>query len=272
MKNSNHSFKTILSIPVMFLLITSCSTSKKTALSCPELPGVHKIKKIVSYHNRHDKKLFAFSQRHINERAPGINKSRSLRKDQKTKILTLKESKKQSDIFVLPDLREVNGISKIEFNNNLVASLDNSIITVEKTNSSILIDRKEVTATGQNELNAMGKEKTGGTLIPVSKSDKISDNYTVAENKQYASVYTNPLPQSNYVKTEGLGIAGFIASLVGLVVAGIPLGIIAVVFGAVSLGKIKRYPERFKGRGLAIASFVIGIVDIIGAIVVLAVM
>jgi len=66
-----------------------------------------------------------------------------------------------------------------------------------------------------------------------------------------------------------MGVAGFVASLVGLFIFGIPLGLMAVIFGAVSLGKIKKHPGKYKGKGLAIASFVIGIVDIIGVIIVL---
>ena len=75
--------------------------------------------------------------------------------------------------------------------------------------------------------------------------------------------------QAPVKKTEGLGLAGFISSLVGLFVLGIPLGILSVVFGAISLGKMKRNPQKYKGRGFAIASVIIGMVDIIGAIIVL---
>ena len=45
-----------------------------------------------------------------------------------------------------------------------------------------------------------------------------------------------------------------------------------VIFGAISLGKIKREPARFKGRGLAIASIIIGIIAAVGAIIVLSAM
>lgn len=73
-------------------------------------------------------------------------------------------------------------------------------------------------------------------------------------------------------KTEGLGLAGFISSLVGLFILGIPLGILSFIFGLISLGKMKRNPLKYKGRGFAIASVIIGMVDIIGAIIVLSTM
>jgi hypothetical protein len=70
-------------------------------------------------------------------------------------------------------------------------------------------------------------------------------------------------------KTDGMAVAGFIGSLVGLFILGIPLGIMAVVFGFVSIGKIKRHPERYKGRGFAIASIIIGAIDVIGMLIIL---
>jgi len=65
-------------------------------------------------------------------------------------------------------------------------------------------------------------------------------------------------------KTEKLGLAGFILSLLGLVpIVGIPFAILALIFGLRSLKKIKAFPERFKGRGFAMASLIIGSVEII---------
>lgn len=71
-------------------------------------------------------------------------------------------------------------------------------------------------------------------------------------------------------KTDGLAVAGFIGSLAGLFILGIPLGIMAIVFGFVSLGKIDRHPERYKGRGFGIASIIIGAIDVIGMLIIIA--
>jgi len=62
------------------------------------------------------------------------------------------------------------------------------------------------------------------------------------------------------LRTEGLAVAGFICSLIGIFFAGLVFGTLAVIFGIVALGKIKRNPETKKGRGLAIAAIVIGLV------------
>lgn len=73
-------------------------------------------------------------------------------------------------------------------------------------------------------------------------------------------------------KTEKLGLTGFILSFFGIVpLIGIPFAILAIVFGAKSLGKIKRNPGKYKGKGFATASIVIGIAMIVMNIVVLVV-
>lgn len=74
-------------------------------------------------------------------------------------------------------------------------------------------------------------------------------------------------------KTESLGIVGFIFSILGIIpIFGLPFGILAVLFGALSLKKINRHPERYKGRGVANASLIIGILGVaISAIVLIAV-
>ena len=62
-------------------------------------------------------------------------------------------------------------------------------------------------------------------------------------------------------KNEPLGIAGLVCSILGLFpFFGIPFAILAISFGAASLGRLRRYPERFKGKKTARASLIIGIV------------
>ena len=53
-----------------------------------------------------------------------------------------------------------------------------------------------------------------------------------------------------------------------VIVAGIILGIVSISLGAAALNHMKTFPEE-KGKGLAIAAIVIGIIDIVGAIIVI---
>ena len=63
-------------------------------------------------------------------------------------------------------------------------------------------------------------------------------------------------------------IIGFIAGIVGLFVAGIPLGILAIILCGVAIGKIEKNPG-MKGKGIAIAGIVIGAIAVVGALIVI---
>ncbi|NJK85148.1 MAG: DUF4190 domain-containing protein [Bacteroidales bacterium] len=56
-------------------------------------------------------------------------------------------------------------------------------------------------------------------------------------------------------------------SLAGLFFFGIPFGIISLIFGYISTGKISKNPKKFKGKGYAIAAILIGLLDIVSVII-----
>lgn len=62
-------------------------------------------------------------------------------------------------------------------------------------------------------------------------------------------------------------LASFILSLVGIIIAGIPCGIAAVVTGGIGLAKFN--PNTEKNKWMAIFGLVLGIVDIVATIAVL---
>lgn len=74
-------------------------------------------------------------------------------------------------------------------------------------------------------------------------------------------------------KTEPLGKAALAFSVLGFIpFIGIVFSILAIVFGAVSLHKINRHPEKYKGKRIAIASVTLGILTLLGnAIIIIAI-
>lgn len=86
----------------------------------------------------------------------------------------------------------------------------------------------------------------------------VQQNQTIGSNGQPVA--------NNAGKTTGTAIAGFVCALVGLIVLPLPLGILGVSLGATALNHIKTFPQD-KGKGLAIAGIVIGIINIIWAII-----
>jgi len=53
-----------------------------------------------------------------------------------------------------------------------------------------------------------------------------------------------------------MGLTGIIELGLGVILC----GFLAMVFGAIGLGRIKKHPGEFKGRSLALISFIIGAV------------
>jgi Domain of unknown function (DUF4190) len=58
-------------------------------------------------------------------------------------------------------------------------------------------------------------------------------------------------------------LISLLASMVGIFIFGIPMGIVAVIFGLVGLGKIINNPDDYSGKGFAIAGLILGLLDII---------
>lgn len=95
---------------------------------------------------------------------------------------------------------------------------------------------------------------------------------TVNKNKVYKINYangSNELIYSESDKYESFATIGFISSIVGLFIFGIPMGIISIITGKVALFKINK--NKRKGKGLAIAAIIIGFIDLIGVILLLSI-
>ncbi|MFH1004546.1 MAG: DUF4190 domain-containing protein [Bacteroidota bacterium] len=83
------------------------------------------------------------------------------------------------------------------------------------------------------------------------------------EYKKIKKIFRNTSAHSDNDKkdekgTAGLSIASFAFSIVGLIIAGIILGAVAIIFGTIALTK-----KNTKAKGLAIAGIIIGAADII---------
>lgn len=90
-------------------------------------------------------------------------------------------------------------------------------------------------------------------ILQIVRESDTTDKKVNGKEKPTGTGQTKP------PKTEKLGLFGFILSFLGIIpVIGIPFGILGIIFGAISLRKIKRNPAKYKGRGFAIAGMVIG--------------
>lgn len=289
---------------ILSYVAMSCSSPRLTAVSCPDFSN-KRTGQIAPEHKRN--KIFAFTARKRagTSRQPATSYG-------KNRLKTAAPSKQNiyNKVFAAREIEDISSISRIEYSNGLIASAGNAYLPLRKNDpalnslsapnlsepaerqiicqapgcdtlylksgSSLIAKVEEI---GQNEIRYRRCDNLNGPVIILSKSDVISISYVNGTREAFPA--DNPLVVNNNIvtplnnapaKTEGLAIAGFAASIVGLFVAGVPLGLLGVIFGAISLGKIKRQPDRLRGRGLAIAAIVIGLVSIIGALVVISTM
>ncbi len=104
---------------------------------------------------------------------------------------------------------------------------------------------------------------------PVSESISASDDVSSFRNEFKNGVGVIMSPPDDQ-RTNGMALAGFICSLAGLFIFGVVLGVLGIIFSAIGLGKIAKDSSRWKGKGMAIAGLVVGVVDIILWIILLA--
>lgn len=305
MKTNKHFPAIIGTVLILSLALSSCSTSKKSAVACPEFPDNRYSKVATDQKKNRNKQLSAHnnvirSKQHFS----------SSGKNHRDSDQALNNSSESYTVRV-PGAENVSSINKIEYSESLTASADNSIIpagristdeylmnlpnqaeksdhyyislsagcdTLVLRSGSVLLGKVE--EIGQSEIKYKKCDNLNGPFISLAKSDVVQIKFMngtreviTSDNPGVIPVYASRSAQDTMPqKMEGLGLAGFIASLVGLFVAGIPLGLIAVIFGGLSLSKVNRYPARYRGRGIAIASIILGFVDIIGAIIVISMM
>jgi lipopolysaccharide export LptBFGC system permease protein LptF len=156
------------------------------------------------------------------------------------------------------------------FNENLVIlSEDQNLSIIESENANQLeqtlldvdytIDGNTSKKTIQNEQKVVevddNNSLTGKILITDAKINNESAPITDKENE------TN-----DDVKTSGFAIAALVCGILALfttLIGSIILATLAVVFGLIAINKISKNPNKFKGKGMAWAGYIIGLVAVL---------
>jgi hypothetical protein len=288
----------ISSLLVFILLATanlSCNTTRK-AVSCPEI-SLSKSDYRAQRKIRTNHRYIAHNNKFKSQK---LHRSKKVQKKEYIPYVPIAAVESNSQISIIqynkslmasidntfhpiynvkvPSVSSSYNESKAKQDTNKIQEVKCDTIILKS--GSIIIGRVE--EIGQSELKYRRCNNLTGPIISVLKSDVTKVLYSNGTSDLFGPQDTaipsqNYYPNQNYLsstnttpaKVEGLGLAGFVSSLVGLFIASIPLGIIAIVFGNISLSKIKKNPQRYKGKGFAVASIIIGIVDVVAMIVLL---
>lgn len=171
-------------------------------------------------------------------------------------------------------------LSRLGFSRSLPPACDQIVLR-----NGDVIDAK-VKEVGVNEIRYKKCDRQDGPDYTILKRDVLSIRYSNGEVERFsASVGNAPgnststsAPNRNRSynsptssgeggpRTDPFAIVALSAGAVGFLFGGILLGAAAIVFGAISFSRIRKQPERFKGKALAVAGFAAGIVAIALAI------
>lgn len=264
------------------LLLFSCSSQKKTSVPCPKLdPSRYRShssvqqKKAVLRAFRSDRTDRSFHRYYAPVEKIGQNTAEGTHKE-----TVLAEPLVIAATYPFPAVEEPAGLilrsgeRRIAPTSASYASYASFAAREEKCDTLVFRngDRQvvHVREISQFTVRYNRCENPDGPVYTVSTGELFMIKYPNG-TRDFFSEATPEIRQSEVLtpQVEGLGLAGFISSLTGLFVFGIPLGFLAVIFGSVSMGKHRRNPGKFKGRGLAMAAVIIGLVDIIGVLILL---
>lgn len=267
-------FLTVL-ITAIFFISWSCSTVKKTALSCPELPNAYSITKVPKIRNKHTIKLTLLSQNRRN-RYSYHQPVDLVRKADKNDILNLRKSANVARNINLQYNETVGGLSKENYAHNLIASRDNALI--QNRSTPVILSNP---ADGHKEIlkHALVYRSNG-----YFKKSLNSLSYLSKELYSDRRKYSLNINQENYSqqgstpKSRDIGTIPLIMTLIGLFsfpklhIVALGLLITGPLLAAINLHRIKKNPDQFRGRGAAIASLIIAYLLILLVIVVIVIM
>jgi len=133
-------------------------------------------------------------------------------------------------------------INKEEVNTHAVAPV---VANVEQTHEEV----EAVKSSSVPASEVSGKKKNSGMKLsfPLSLRSPVQ-------------LLTGKVMPDETRRTDGLSIAAMVCGILAFFASylGIVLAILAIVFGAIGMGRTKRNPD-LKGRGMAITGFVLGI-------------
>lgn len=104
-----------------------------------------------------------------------------------------------------------------------------------------------------------------------SKKAKINtfDNYSNSSISKISSLRFLHNIITPEQKNHPKAIWGWGLGMIGLFIFGLILGILAIIFSAQGLKEINQNPDKWTGKGYAIAGIILGIIDIIGWLILL---
>lgn len=127
------------------------------------------------------------------------------------------------------------------------------LISQPKANAFIITSNTEGVTSSQEQVNK---------AIAVHKPT-IKERFSAFVIKKVLKLKMFSTPAPDGTKMNGMAVAGFITGVLGIFVLPTLLGALGIIFSAVGLVKVLKNPDIYKGKGLAIAGLICGIVALV---------
>jgi hypothetical protein len=293
------------------LVLSSCSTTRKDAISCPEFSVYKNNKEAVHHKLNRNKSIIGYNR--INIRKQPVGQLVGLSGKNHGKNIVIFKNPPVHDNVKVSVKEYVKELSKIEYEKGLTASIDNSFIPLLRNSSSGYLLKKrdvteqsevltgtqlsgcdtillksgslmivKVTEIGQNEIRYKNCNTLNGPIASIPKSDVSAIKSANSNLNYFISGDMVAVKDSNITRVnEGFGLVGFILGMIDLVVglcmiATTPvglawlviilgysaLGLVVFILGCTSHVMIKRQPEKYKGKGYATVSIILGLIEL----------
>ena len=250
----------VISCIIIFFSLSfqNCCTVKKTAVSCPEFSGskFKAAKNKIRWNNN-------FTD--LNKLNPGNHHKRS-------KSVTNRNYPDNMSISTNSGNNKIKNSEKLEFTGlpdksrylkQLEVSAANEIYSQTDACDTIFLKSGScinviINRTGLKKIRYRDCNNPNGAIISIKKSEI---SYIGYANKDQRDTSPKKSPKR---KADPVGIAGFVLSVAGLPFLGslsfplISLILTGCLLGWISSNRIKKHPDKLKGKGLAEISILLG--------------
>ena len=159
-------------------------------------------------------------------------------------------------------IQEKAVISLINENHELKKVQNKNTIDPPKCDVILLKNGEEISAKvleiTPTEVKYKRCDNLEGPTTTINKSTIFSITYANGSKevmKTENTTISNKNSISNENKKTGFGVASLVLGILG----GGVLSILAIIFGAIHISKCNKYPESYRGKGMAIAGMILGI-------------
>ena len=163
-------------------------------------------------------------------------------------------------------------------NEKINESFDENLVILSEDQNSSIIESKNANQLEQTFLDVdytidgnTSKEtiQNEQKLVEVDANNSLTSKILLTDatiNNERAPLTNKEKETNDEVKTSGFAIAALVCGILALfstLIGSIILATLAVVFGLIAINKISKNPTKFKGKGMAWAGYIIGLVAVL---------